>query len=342
MTGTRRTFFLGLAGLAGCTRDSRPRLNVYNWSDYIAPETITRFQQQTGSRIHYANYESNEELLSKVFSGNSGWDVIFPSHYFLQPLQQNGLLLPLQAGRLPLLPNLTAEMRSPSWDPSLDWCVPYMLGAAGIVHQRSVKVTDPSWDLLWNEALRGKVTMLDDPGDTIGAALLKLGFPLNTGDASALQQAKQALIAQKQMLRAYLNSETRQGLVGGDIQASHLWATVALLAMDESEELSFYYPREGYARYADCAVVLKESRHPELAHEFLNFLLQPEVAAANAEAALATTTNQEARRVLPVELRDSLALFPDAVTLSRGQWFEPLPPDVQRLRDRIWTEVKAH
>ncbi|MCW5964033.1 MAG: spermidine/putrescine ABC transporter substrate-binding protein [Bryobacterales bacterium] len=337
----RRMFFLGLAGLAGCTRDVRPRLNVYNWSEYIAPDSVHTFEKEFGVRVHYSIYESNEELLAKVFSGNSGWDVIFPSHYFLKPLHENDLLAPLDAGRLPLLSNLSPEMQQPAWDRSLDWGLPYMLGAAGIIHQRTVPAAEQSWELLWRDDLRGKVTMLDDPADTIGAALLKLGLPLNSTAPSALHAAKEALIAQKRILRAYLNSEARQQLVAGDLQASHLWTTTSLLAMEETDRLAFYYPREGFARYADCAVILKESNRGELAHEFLNFLLRPEIAAANAAEALTTTANQKARPFLPDELRESTALFPDAETLARGQWFEPMPPGAQRLRDRIWTEVKA-
>ncbi|MCU0229325.1 MAG: spermidine/putrescine ABC transporter substrate-binding protein [Bryobacterales bacterium] len=337
----RRTFFLGLAGLAGCTRQQKPRLNVYIWSEYIAPSTLETFAREFGVHLHHSIYESNEELLAKVFSGNSGWDVVFPSHYFLKPMRQQGLLAPLDAGRLPVLGNLAAELQHPAWDQSLDWGLPYMMGAAGVVHQQSVDAQAQSWDLLWREDMRGKVTMLDDPADTIGAALLKLGMPLNSTHPQALQAAKEALVAQKRLLRAYLNSEARQQLVAGELHASHLWTTTSLLAMDDSDALAYYYPREGFARYADCAVVLKESTRKHLAHEFLNFLLRPEIAAANAEESFTTTANEAARTLLPQELRDSAALYPDAATLARGQWFEAIPPDAQRLRDRIWTEVKA-
>jgi spermidine/putrescine transport system substrate-binding protein len=338
----RRTFFLGMAGLSGCTRDTRPRLNVYNWSEYIAAETISRFEEATGARVHYSIYESNEELLAKIFSGNSGWDVVFPSHYYVAPMQENGLLAPLNSSQLPLLSNLTEDMQHPVWDTNLDWCMPYMLGGAGIIHQVSLKVEEPSWQLLWRDDLRGKVTMLDDPADSIGAALLKLGYPLNATESTALEHAKQELIRQKKILRAYLNSESRQALVAGDLLASHLWATTSLLAIAETDQLTYYYPREGFARYADCAVILKESKRRDLAHEFLNFLLRPEIAAANAKAAMTTTPNALARELLPPSLRESAVLFPDAETLALGQWFAALSPEGQRLRDRIWTEVKAH
>ncbi|MGA3076970.1 MAG: extracellular solute-binding protein [Bryobacteraceae bacterium] len=136
----RRTFLMGVAGLAGCAR-GRPRLNVYNWSNYVAPDTIANFEAEFGVRVRYAIYESNEEMLAKVLSGNSGWDVVFPTHNRIPPMRQYGLLAPLDHARLPNLPNLEPRFQSPPWDPHLDHCVPYMWGATGIAYNRSVMPT---------------------------------------------------------------------------------------------------------------------------------------------------------------------------------------------------------
>lgn len=337
----RRTFFLGLAGLAGCTRDVRPRLNVYNWSEYIAPETLEGFQKESGVRLVYSSYESAEELLAKVFSGNSGWDVAFPSHYFLKPMRENNLLAPLDSKRLPLLKHLAPAMQRPAWDPGLEWGMPYLQGATGVIHQQEVRVEDPSWELLWSPSLAGKITMLDDPADAFGAALRKLGYSLNSTSPTELKRATQELITQKRFLRAYLNTEARPQLVAGDLLASQMWNTTSLLAMEDSPKLRFYYPREGYLRYCDCAVILRESERYELAHEFLNYLLRPDVAAANTLAALTTPTNAAARELLSPEVQSNPVMFPDAETDARGEWVEPLPPETQRLRDRLWTEIKA-
>ena len=122
----RRYFIAGLAGLTACARDPRPRLNVYNWSAYIAPETIPNFETEFGVRVRYATYESNEEMLAKVISGNSGWDVVFPTHTRIEPMRANGLLAPLRHEWLPGLSNLDARFRSPAWDAELQWGVPYM------------------------------------------------------------------------------------------------------------------------------------------------------------------------------------------------------------------------
>src|SRR3954469_5048025 len=134
----RRHFFLGLSGLAACRRETRPRLNVYNWSTYIAPETIPAFEAEFGVRVRYATYESNEELLAKVLSGNSGWDVVFPTHNRLAPMQENGLLTPLNHEWLTGLSHLDERFQRPAWDPGLQWGVPYLWNGTGIIYNRKM------------------------------------------------------------------------------------------------------------------------------------------------------------------------------------------------------------
>jgi spermidine/putrescine transport system substrate-binding protein len=338
---SRRWFFMGLSGLAGCARDTRPRLNVFNWSNYVAPDTIPNFEAEFGVRVRYAIYESNEEMLAKVMSGNSGWDVVFPSNYFIRPMRETGLLAPLRHNWLRNLDSLDAGFRSPPWDPTLEWCVPYMWGASGIVFQRKVTPAPTAWADLWRPDLGGRLTMLDDPAEVLGACLKKLGFPLNSTDPAQLRRAGREAMAQKPLLRAYLNAEVRDQLVAGDVLAAQLWATTSQQAMDASPELAFVYPAEGFALYADTAIVLRESRRQELAHRFIDYLLRPRVAAAIVLATKTATANAAARALLPDALRNSPTLYPPPQVIQRGEWFEAMPAAAQRLRDRIWTEIKS-
>jgi spermidine/putrescine transport system substrate-binding protein len=335
----RRTFLLALPGLAGCTRESRPRLNVYNWSDYIGPDTVAGFERESGARVHYGIFESNEEMLAKTLSGNSGWDVVFPSNYLIEPMRQNGLLAPLRRQWLTNLGNLAARFQQPSWDPRLEWCVPYMAGASGIVSQSTFQPA--AWADLWNPGLRGRITMLDDPAEVIGACLKKLALPLNSVDPLHLEQARREAVQQKRLLRAYLNAEVRDQLVSGDVLAAQLWATTSQQAMRAAPGLRFAYPAEGFALYADNAVVLRESRRQELAHRFIDYLLRPQVAAGIVKATRTATANARALELLPPEIRENPVLYPPPEVLARGEWFEPLPPAGQRLRDRLWTEIKS-
>ena len=143
------------------------------------------------------------------------------------------------------------------------------------------------------------------------------------------------------LLRAYLNAEARDQLVSGDVLAAHMWNTTAQQAMDSSPDIGFVYPAEGYAVYPDASVILRESKRPELAHQFINFLLRPDIAAANALTARTTTTNAGARKILPPDFRDNPTLYPAPDIVARGEWAITLDPATQRLRDRLWTEIKA-
>lgn len=341
MTSRRTLFFLGLSGLAGCTRGNRLRLNVFNWSNYVGDDTLARFEARTGIHIRYAIYESNEEMLARVMTGNSGWDVAFPSNYFIQPMREMGLLERLDGTRLTNAQHLDALFQRPVWDPRLEWCVPYMWGSSGILYDSRLPDPPEAWADLWTPRYGGRVTMLDDPAEVFGAALKKLGLSLNSADAGELRRAQDEAMRQKPLLRAYLNAEVRDQVVAGDIAACQLWATTAQQAIDAAPHLTYAYPREGFALYADCAVILRESRRSPAAHEFLNFLLEPDVAAGIVRVSRTATANGAARRLLPAEIRGLRTLYPDATTLGRGEWFAALPAAAQRLRDRLWTELKS-
>jgi spermidine/putrescine-binding protein len=337
----RRHFIFGAAGLAGCARDARPRLNVYNWSAYIAPETIPAFEAEFGVRVRYATYESNEEMLTKVITGNSGWDIVFPTHTRLEPMQANGLLAPLDHSALSGLVNLDERFRAPAWDSELKWAVPYMWNGTGIVYNRSLRPPPGRWADLWSPALKGRLTMLDDPEDMLGACLKKIGLSFSATDPEQLHRAEQEAIAQKPLLRAYLNAEVRDQLVAGDVLAAQLWSTTAQQAIEAAPQLAFAYPAEGFPFYCDCAAILRESRRTELAHKFLNFLLRPAVSAQIVQATRTATANGAALSLLPEGTRTNPALYPGPEIFARGEWPHTVPNATQRLRDRIWTEIKS-
>jgi len=337
----RRVFLMSAVGLSGCGFDRRPRLNVFNWSSYIAPDTVPKFESEFGVRVRYGIYESNEEMLARVMSGNSGWDIVFPTDYIVKPMLVNGLLAPIDHTLLGNLGQIEERFQRPDWDARLEWSVPYMVTAAGICYNRKLDPAPRAWSDLWDERLKRRITMLDDPFDTMGACLKKLGHSINSSDAGELQAAEAEGLKQKPLLRAYLNAEVRDQLVSGDVLAAHMWNTTAQQAMDASSGIGFVYPEEGYAVYPDCAVILRESKRAELAHRFIDFLLRPDIAAANALAARTTTTNAGARRLLPADFRDNPTLYPGADVVARGEWAKTVEPATQRLRDRLWTELKS-
>ncbi len=332
----RRVFLLGGAVTAACARG--PRLNVYNWSDYIAPETVPQFEREFGVRIHYGTYESNQEMLAQVMSGNSGWDVVFPSGDFIAPMRALGLLAPLDHALLPNVSALAPEFQRPPWDPELRWSIPYMHGVTGILYQRSLQPAPASWADLWQARLRGRLTMLDDEPEVLGVCLKKLGHSLNSGDPAELTAAKNQALAQKALLRAYLNAEVRDQAVAGDVLAAQAWAVTAAQAIAAAPgKLAFAFPKEGFPRYADNVVILRESRRAEAAHRWINYLLRPEVAAGIVTATHTASANGQ----LPADVRRDPVLYPPIEVLAGGEWFEAQPAASQKLRDRLWTEIKS-
>jgi spermidine/putrescine transport system substrate-binding protein len=183
--------------------------------------------------------------------------------------------------------------------------------------------------------------MLDDPEDMLGACLKKLGMSFSATVPAQLARAEHEAIAQKPLLRAYINAEVRDQLVAGDVLAAQLWSTTAQQAIDAAPHLAFVYPAEGFPLYCDCAVVLRESRRNRLAHQFLDYLLRPAVSAKIVESTRTATANAAALEFLPESVRRTPSLYPPPEVFERGEWPHTLDPATQRLRDRIWTEIKS-
>jgi spermidine/putrescine transport system substrate-binding protein len=338
----RRIFLFGLSSaLVSCTSGRKPRLNVYNWDNYVAPTTIPEFETRYGCQVRYGVYASAEEMLAKVLSGNSGWDVVFPSNSFVQPMRDLDLLLPLDHRKLKNIGNLESRFRSPEWDAGLIWCVPYMHSATGIIYSNSVKRRPESWADLWTDSYSRRLTMLDDPAEVFAACLKRLGCSINSGDENELRRARDLAVQQKPLVRAYLNEEVRDQVVAGDVLVAQMWAQVAQVAIGANRGLSFSFPREGFALYADNVTILRESKHQDLAHEFIDYLLEARTAATIASEVHAATANGAARALLPENERTNPVLYPSAEVLRRGEWFRALPVKAQRLRDRYWTEIKS-
>jgi spermidine/putrescine transport system substrate-binding protein len=256
-------------------------------------------------------------------------------------MRANGLLAPLRHEWLPGLTNLDARFRSPAWDAGLEWGVPYMWNGTGIVYNRSLKPPPARWADLWSPSLKGRLTMLDDPEDMLGACLKKLGMSFSATVPAQLARAEHEAIAQKPLLRAYNNAEVRDQLVAGDVLAAQLWSTTAQQAIDAAPHLAFVYPAEGFPLYCDCAVVLRESRRNRLAHQFLDYLLRPAVSAKIVESTRTATANAAALDFLPESVRRTPSLYPPPEIFDRGEWPNTLDAATQRLRDRIWTEIKS-
>ncbi len=352
----RRTAELGVAAsvvgtLASCARRERPsgeaaaarplgpmekELSVYNWSDYIAPDTVAGFEREFGVKVTYDTYESNEELLAKLQSGARGYDVIVPSSYLIPALQAARLLMPLHRDLLPNFANVEATFVNPAWDPGNAHTVPYHWGYTGIAYRRDrVRGLEASQGVWSDRRWRGKMTMMDDVREVVGAMLLWRGRSPNSVVPAELAAARDDAIRAKPNLRAFKSAPVKADLIAGDVWVAQLWNGDATQAMVEQPQIAFAFPREGSQMWADTLAVLADAPHPRAAHAFLDYVLRPEVGAAIADATGYGTANRAAaaRQAHPIP-------YPSAEQLAHLEYQVDLGTHTEAW-DRVWTEIKS-
>ena len=311
-------------------------LSIYNWSDYIAPEILTDFEREFGVRVVYDTFESNEEMVAKLQAGAQGYDLVMPSTYAATALMAQGLIAPLSLRYLTNLGNLAPLFRGLAHDPRDRYTVPWQWGMTGIAWRNDLISRAPeSWEVFLDPAWRGKLTMLDDLRDVIGAFLRLRGHSINTVDPALLAAAERDAIAAKQNLKAYLSAPVKAQLIAGDVWVAQLWNGDAAQAAREQPAIAWALPREGGTLWIDSLAVPASAPHPRAAHEFMNFILRPEVGAAISAATGYGTPNQAAmpRLARPVS-------YPTANELARLE----IQLDLGRASarwDETWTRIKT-
>jgi spermidine/putrescine-binding protein len=311
------------------------RLAIYNWSDYVAPDTIPNFEREFGVRVSYDVYESNEEMLAKLIAGATGYDLVFPSSYAVSVLKATGLAAPIHRQYLSNWGNIAPLFVNPSFDPGNAHTVPWQWGITGLAY-RADKVPAPtSWGVLHDATYAGKMTQLDEGRDVLGSWLRFRGHSLNSRDAGELAAAKRDAIAAKANLKAYLSAPVKGQLISGDVWIAQLWNGDATQARVEQPAIEYVLPREGSTIWADSVLMPRSAAHKRAAHEFMNYILRPEVGAAISDATGYGTPNQEALRRMahPVP-------YPTPADLSRLEYQIDLGRDTAEW-DQLWTEVKS-
>lgn len=315
-------------------------LNLYIWSNYIAPETLRRFEQRQRCRVNLDLYDTNEALLAKVQSGNVAYDVLCPSNYPIQILLHQGLLRPLDHSALPHLANIDPRFLDRDYDRGNRHSVPYVWGTCGIAYNKKKVAPVDSWAAMWDPRHAGRVLMLDDARETLGAALRWRGHSLNTKDPALLRLAQQLLIEQKPLVRTYNSSSYEDVLLSGDVWLAQGWNGQFARAMAQDPDLEYVIPKEGASLFIDSLVIPASAPHPELAHAFIDFTLEPEIAAEICRSMRYSSPNRAALPLLPPEIRGHPAIFPPEEVLARAELIEDLG-EATVLYDRLWTEVKT-
>ena len=311
-------------------------LHIYNWSDYLAQDTVPNFEKEFGVKVTYDTYESNEEMVAKLQAGASGYDIVVPSGYIVPVMVATRLITPINRKYLTNVSNLSPMFQGLPADPGNKYTVPWLWGTSGIAY-RSDKVKTPveSWAVFQGSQYAGKMTMMDDGREVIGSQLRYRGRSLNSTAPGELAQAKVDAISAKQQLRAYISAAVKPQLISGDVWISQLWDGDTAQARTEQPNLRYVVPREGCTIWADSVCIPRRARHPRAAHEWMNYILRPEVAAA-----LSRTTGYGTPNAAAMRLMENPVPYPTPAEFERLEYQTDLGRD-SATWDQIWTEIKS-
>lgn len=352
-----------VAALAGPARAEAPErvVNVYNWSDYIDPKVMEAFTKETGIKVVYDTYDNNEILETKLLAGRSGYDVVVPSGPFLQRLIKAGAFLPLDKTRLKNLGNVWPEIaaRLAVYDPGNLYAVDYMWGTTGIgVNLGAVRErlgpNQPlnTWSLVLNPANAGKlkdcgIMMLDSPEDLIPSMLPSFGLKSDTRRWDDITQVTDALFRLRGNVRKFHSSEYIQALANGDICVAVGYSGDVLQARKRAEEakngieIAYLIPREGTLMWFDSFAIPKDAAHSAEALTFIDYMLRPEVAAANTNFVSYASGNLPARKLVKPEILSNPGIYPDEATMARLSTNTAWDDKTQRFVTRLWTRVRT-
>ncbi|QEK13544.1 spermidine/putrescine ABC transporter substrate-binding protein [Crassaminicella thermophila] len=318
------------------------KLNVYNWGEYIDPSVLDDFEKEYGIKINYETFATNEEMLAKIQAGGTDYDVIFPSEYMVEVMIKEGLLQELDFDNLSNFKNIGEEFKDFPYDPGNKYSVPYFWGTMGIVYNtKKVHEEVDSWDALWDENYKGDIVMLDSVRDTVGVALKRLGYSLNTKNINELEEAKESLIEQKPLVKAYEADAYKDMMASGEAAMSLAWSGDAMMLVNENPDLKYVIPKEGTNLWFDTMAVPITSKHKREAELFINYMMRPEVAAKCTEFVMYATSNVEAMKLLPKEFIENELAYPKGNIIEKGEVFVDLG-EFTKEYNRVWAEIKAY
>ena len=325
---------------AACGR-SRPVLSIYTWSDFIKPEIVARFEREQGCRVVIDTFESNEAMYAKLRAGASGYDLLMPSSYMVSLMQAQGLLARLDHALLPNLAHVDPDYLAMAVDKAMDHSVPYMITNTGIAYLDG-RVPDivPSWRMFGRTDLRGRMTMFNDMRETIGAALKLLGHSINTTDPAELAEAETVLLEWKKNLAKFDNEQYKLGLASGEFLLVHAWSGDIFQVRRENPDVRFVIPEEGTVISCDDLVIPAGAREARLAHAFINFLLDPAVAAENTAFVFYLCPNKDSYPLLPAEIRGNPGIFMDPKIRAKSEMIGDVGA-ANALYVAVWDRLKS-
>lgn len=322
----------------GCSsNDSSKTINVFNCGDYIDEDLLEKFEDETGYKVIYNTYDTNEIMYSKVTAGTTKYDLVFPSDYMIEKMISENLLEEINFDNIPNYKYIGEDYKNLSYDPDNKYSVPYMWGTIGIIYNPSQvkeKITD--WDILWDKKYEDNIIMFNSLRDAFSISLMRLGYSMNSTDKNEISQASDELVKQKALSRAWLVDEVKDAMLNGEAALATVWSGDAAYIMESDPSLKYVVPESGSNKWFDGMCIPKGAPNKEGAEALINFLTDPENSLQNVEYIGYYTPNTETYKLLD---EDTKASYPSSELLDKCDIFKDLPKDIFEFYNEEWTRI---
>ncbi|ARK25631.1 spermidine/putrescine ABC transporter substrate-binding protein [Sporosarcina sp. P37] len=325
------------AGSAG-----KDTITVYNWGEYIDPDLLKEFEEKEGIKVIYETFDSNEGMMGKIEQGGTSYDVTVPSEYAVQMMEEKDLLIPLDFSKIPNIQHIDPYFMDLPFDPDNQYSIPYFWGTVGIAYNPSLLEgqTFESWDSLWDASLRQKLILVDSAREVIGVSLNSLGYSLNSTSLQELKEAADKLETMGPNVKAVIGDEVTQLMINNEASVALTWSGQAADMISENDEIDYIVPEEGSNLWFDNIVIPKTATNIEGAYKFINFMLDPEVAAQNAEYVGYSTPNISALSFMDEEITSDERFYPDEQARENLEVYENLGLETLGVYNELFLKFK--
>ena len=328
----------------GCGQKKSNTITFFNYGANIDDETLKDFEKQTGIQVKMDEFDDMESMYLKISESDVKYDVILVSDALMPRMIEEGLLQKINKENIPNIAQMDESYLNLAIDPENQYSVPYMFGTIGIIYDKNV-VKEPvdSWDILWDEKYKDKIFMFDTYRDTIGVALKKLGYSMNSEDPKELEEAKDLLLKQRELVDPKYGVDNGTSMIpAGETALNMIWSGEGLNLQDEYPNLEYVIPKEGANFWIDSLCIPANAENVEGAEKFINFVSDKESALRIADEIGYTTPNKEARLEQPEQIRDNPNAYMSEELMNRCEIYTPLPLEARQLYDSVWTQVKVN
>lgn len=336
---------LAAGALQGCSGDGGKKdageLNIYTWAEYVPQDVIDNFEQETGIKVNYTNFEANEEMLAKLETSKGGeYDIVIASDYIIKIAADDGLVKEIDKEKVPNYKNIDPVFQNFFYDPDNQLTVPYGPGIPLIVYNpETVTAEITGYESLWDASLKDNIALMDSERVVMGMVLKMMGESFNTEDLGVLQTAGDKLMELAPNVRVLSQNQTQDFLLSGEVGAAYLFTSQVVLALQQNPDLQVVYPKEGLGFGVDAAFIPSQAPNSDNAHAFLNYILDGEVGAQISQQTYYLCPNQASYEFLPEEFKKSLII--SAEDIPNGEIVQNVGPEATSLHEELWTKFKS-